>query len=172
MKRIIGALALLLMAILPIAASPLGTLPDASLRFSIGFGVAPFGEKVRFPMVLEMSVVWPSMVSLGVGLLQTGEMLLVYGLGGYGFDPFAGDVLYLPLKARVGWGKMYGQSSWTLAISAGIGAVLPVGGTSFSNPFLADVQGLATAVAYVGRADGKRFEFFPEADVGMYLTDE
>jgi hypothetical protein len=172
MKRTACALVLLMLTILPIGASPLGALSDASLLLSIGFGVAPFGEKVRFPVILEMSVFWPSMVGLGGGFLQTGEMFLVYGLGGYGLDPFAGDVLYLPVKARVGWGRMYGQSSWAAAVSAGIGAVLPVEGTSFSKPFLADVEGLATAVWYAARVDGRRFEVFSEADVGMYLTDE
>jgi len=172
MKRVCCALALLVLAILSAGASPLGALPDASVLFSIGFGVAPFDGKIRFPVVLEMTVLWPSMVGFGAGVLQTGEMLVGYGLGMYGLDPFEGDILYLPVKTRVGWGRMYGQSSWAVAVSAGIGAVLPIEGTSFSKPFLADVEGLATAVWYAARADGKRFEFFPEADVGMYLPEE
>ncbi len=172
MKRSLCALVLLLLTVLPIAASPLGGLSDASVLFSIGFGVNPFGAEVLFPVVLEMSVVWPAMVGFGAGFLQTGEMFVVYGLGHYGIDPFADDILYLPVKARAGGGMMYGTWTWVAALSAGFGAVLPVAGTAFSNPFLADVQGLATAVWYFDRADGKRLDVFAEAGAGIYLAGE
>lgn len=172
MKRWFTAVVLLLLTVLPIAASPLGALTGVSWLFSIGFGVAPFGGKVRYPMTLEMSLVWPSMVGLGVGLLQTGEMLVGYGFGEYGIDPFSGDVLYLPVKARVGGGSRFGQWTWAAALSAGFGAVLAVEGTSFSNPFLVDLQGLATAVWYSARADGRRFDVFPEASAGIYVAGE
>jgi len=172
MKRTSCALLLLLVTVLPIASSPLESLDTASLLFRIGFGINPFGDKVRFPVVLEMSVVLPSMVELGAGLTQTGEMLLVYGLGAFGLDPFIGDELYLPLKVRVGGGSMFQKWTWTAGISAGIGAVLLVEESAFSNPFLADVQGLVSAIWYFDRADGRKIDVFPEAAAGIFITDE